>query len=71
MPTVAKKHNVPPPNVPWAKLSFDRRDVAAILGVSIDTVDAEINAGRLKAHKIGKKRTRVTGEAIDQYRALP
>lgn len=70
MPTRPKSLNVEAPQIAEGSAAkrqvFTRDEAAAILRLSVDTVDSEIKRSRLKAFKRGRH-VGVTGAALDAY----
>ena len=70
MPTRPKSQNIEAPPIAEGSAAkrqvFTRDEVAAILRLSVDTIDAEIKRGKLKAFKRGRH-VGVTGAAVDVY----
>lgn len=54
------------PPVTTKRVAFSLAEVAELLGVSKRVIEGEINAGRLKAIRVGRS-LRVTQRAIDKY----
>jgi len=73
MPTPRKDRNKMPTILEGAafkRQTFTRADAAAILNVSIDTVDQEIKRKKLKPVRRGSG-VGITGAAIDEYQRAP
>ena len=71
MSTRPKSQNVLPfiaEGAAFNRQTFSRNDTAAILNISVDTVDSEIARGKLKAFQAGRLK-RITGRAIADYQA--
>lgn len=69
MPTKPKAANRMPvrlDGIAGRRQSFTREEAAALLDMSMSTLDAEIQRGKLKAYKKGRH-VRVIGAAIDEY----
>jgi len=70
MSTRPKSQNVEAPPIAEGSAAkrqvFTRDEVAAILRLSVDTVDSEIKRGKLKSFKRGRH-VGVTGAAVDAY----
>lgn len=69
MPTPRKAGNKLPfiaEGAAFKRQTFTRADTAAILNLSIDTVDSEIKRGKLKSFARGSG-VGITGQAIADY----
>ena len=70
MPTRPKSQNVEAPQIAEGSAAkrqvFTRDETAAILRVSVSTVDDEIKRGKLKSFKRGRC-IGITGAAVDAY----
>ena len=59
-----QRYETPPATT--TRVAFSLAEVAELLGVSKRVIEGEINAGRLKAIRVGRS-LRVTQRAIDKY----
>jgi hypothetical protein len=73
MPTKPKSKNQMPPLVlegaAFKRQTFTREHAAALLCVSMDTVDEAVKAEELKTVRRGKRGVGITGGAILDYQA--